>query len=91
MSRGASAILRFTFLSEREAETIGRAIGPETETSTKYRSRVRVTREGKSLVIFFESTDTTALRASINSYLSWLMLLREIYRFLESNKDRCGK
>ncbi|MBS7639347.1 MAG: KEOPS complex subunit Pcc1 [Candidatus Bathyarchaeia archaeon] len=91
MSRGASAILRFTFSSEREAEIIGKSIGPETETSTKYRSKVRVTKEGKNLMIFFESTDTTALRASINSYLSWLMLLREIYRFLESNEGRCGK
>lgn len=91
MSRSASAILRFTFSSEREAEIICRSIEPETEVAARYRSRVKVVRDGKNLTIFFESTDTTALRASINSYLGWLMLLREIYNLLNSQEKSSEK
>ncbi|MBS7649619.1 KEOPS complex Pcc1-like subunit, partial [Candidatus Bathyarchaeota archaeon] len=50
------------------------------------RSRVKATREGNRVTLTFESKDTTALRASINSYLSWIILLRGVYSFLESQE-----
>ncbi|MEM1581984.1 MAG: KEOPS complex subunit Pcc1 [Candidatus Bathyarchaeia archaeon] len=86
MIRGARAILRFTFPSEREAEIISKSILPETEATARYRSRVKATREGNCVTLTFESKDTTALRASINSYLSWIILLRGVYSFLESQE-----
>lgn len=86
MIRGASALIRLTFPSEREAEVIGASMKPEAEVASKYRSKVKISRDGRSIIILFESKDITALRASINSYLSWLMSLREIYSFLESQE-----
>ncbi|MEM2182717.1 MAG: KEOPS complex subunit Pcc1 [Candidatus Bathyarchaeia archaeon] len=86
MIRGASAVIRLTFPSKRETEIIGVSIKPETEVASKYRSRVKISRDGGSIIMLFESKDITALRASINSYLSWLMSLREIYSLLESQE-----
>ncbi len=86
MIKEAHAILHFVFSSEREAEIVCESIKPETKVTIRYRSRVKVLREGRTLSLIFESKDTTALRASINSYLSWLRLLRGIYNFLESQK-----
>lgn len=86
MIREASATLRITYPSEREAEIVSKSIQPETLATVKYRSRVRVVREGRNMTLIFESKDTTALRAAINSYLSWLTLLKNVYSFLESQK-----
>ncbi|MBS7624331.1 MAG: KEOPS complex subunit Pcc1 [Candidatus Bathyarchaeia archaeon] len=86
MIREASATIRITYPSEDEADIVCRSIFPETETSIKYRSKVKLIRNGKSITLIFESRDTTALRAAINSYLSWLILLRDIYRILERQK-----
>ena len=83
MTGTASAAIRLTLLSEREADMILRALRPETESSATHRSKVQVANEGRNLELLFESTDTTALRASINSYLSWLQLLTNIYKALE--------
>ena len=83
MTGRASAVIRLTLPSEREADMILRALRPETESSATHRSKVQVTSEGRNLELFFESTDTTALRASVNSYLSWLQLLTGIYKTLE--------
>lgn len=86
MIREASAMLRITYPSEREAEIVSKSIQPETLATVKYRSRVKVIREGRNMTLIFESKDTTALRAAINSYLSWLTLLKNVYSFLESQK-----
>ncbi|MEM2026460.1 MAG: KEOPS complex subunit Pcc1 [Candidatus Bathyarchaeia archaeon] len=86
MIREANATLRITYSSESEAEIVSRSIYPETLATSKYRSRVRIIREGRDIILIFESRDTTALRAAINSYLSWLILLKNIYSFLENRK-----
>jgi len=87
MIKGASATLRFTFPSEREAEIASESIKPETKVTVRYRSKVKIIREGRKILLIFEANDTTALRASINSYVSWIMLLRKIYSFLESQDE----
>jgi len=86
MITGAYAVLHLKLSSEKEAEIVSRSIQPETESTIRYRSRVKVTKEGDSITLVFESKDITALRASINSHLSWLILLRNIYIFLEDQK-----
>ncbi len=86
MIKKAYAVLHLTFSSEREADIICKSISPETKVTIRYRSRVKIARYGKRISLIFESRDTTALRASINSYLSWLRLLKSVYNFLESQK-----
>jgi len=41
------------------------------------RSRVKVSKRQVNLVLWFEASDTSALRAAINSYLRWIMLINE--------------
>lgn len=86
MIKRASAILRIKFSSIHKAEIIRGALEPETMSGSKYRSKVKVFRKGENLLFLFNAKDTTALRASVNSYLNWLISLINIYNFLESQK-----
>jgi len=80
----AYATLRIEFPSEKRAATVLNALKPETETSPSQRSKVEVKREGETLVFLFKAKDTTALRASINSYIRWVMTVDEVISRTES-------
>lgn len=80
----ARASVRLKFQSEEQLESIFKALEPETRTSLTKRSKVRMRREGNSLSLTFEATDTSALRAAINSYLHWILLTREVLESLET-------
>ncbi|MEM2272987.1 MAG: KEOPS complex subunit Pcc1 [Candidatus Bathyarchaeia archaeon] len=86
MIREAYATLRIKYPSEREADVVYKAIQPETKVVLRYRTRINITRSGKRIILTFEAKDTTALRASVNSYLSWIISLKNIYDFLEKEK-----
>jgi len=87
LTEKASAVICLRLPSDREAATVLRALKPETESSVTYRSEVQVTKEGRRLTLVFESTDTTALRASAKSYLSWLQLLTNVFETLEPQRS----
>jgi KEOPS complex subunit Pcc1 len=92
MIKGAHAVLRVRCSSEKEAEIVTRAIKPETEITARYRSKVKVSRFSDEITLTFEARDIASLRASINSYLSWLISLRNIYELLErENQDSSGR
>ncbi len=84
LSEKTSAIVRVIFSSERTSEAIQKALEPETTASITNRSRMRLSREGKIITLVFEAKDTTALRASMNSYLNWLRLLQDVCGSLET-------
>jgi tRNA threonylcarbamoyladenosine modification (KEOPS) complex Pcc1 subunit len=65
----AHAVIRLNFSSEKQLKVVLEALKPETETSTTSRSSVDIKAEGQSLVLEFKATDTSALRAALNSYL----------------------
>ena len=65
----AQAVVRLHFSSEKQLKVVLESIKPETETSTTSRSEVQMNAEENNLVLEFKATDTSALRASINSYL----------------------
>lgn len=65
----AQAVVRLNFPSEKQLQTVLQALKPETETPSSSRSKVQMKSEGKSLVLNFITKDTSALRASMNSYL----------------------
>lgn len=65
----SQAIIRLNFSSENQSQAVIQALKPETETSSTNRSTVRMSHEGRGLVLDFRATDTSALRAAINSYL----------------------
>ncbi|KYH42531.1 MAG: hypothetical protein AYL33_002230 [Candidatus Bathyarchaeota archaeon B63] len=78
------ASLRLEFPTEREARILSDALRPETRSPATPRSRVMIEREESSLTLRFEANDTTALRAALNSYLSWLHMLRSVLNTLDT-------
>ena len=80
----ASAVIRLKFSSKDHAKTVLQALEPETKTMPTTRSQVEIEGDGKSLTIHFEAKDTSALRASINSYLRWISLIDDARSVLES-------
>jgi len=71
--------------AEKDAEIIFNALEPETDDLPSERSIVKIKKELNILKIFIRAQDTTSLRASVNSYLRWIMLSKEI---LELNMDK---
>ena len=90
MRSKCSAIIKLEFPSIREAQIFFEALKPETMSPATPRSHVQIERRNSLLLLLFEANDTTALRASLNSYLSWLHLLKSIIEALEK-KDNTGK
>jgi len=78
-----SASVKLEFPSEKEARIFWESLKPETESPATPRSRVRMKWKRSTLILSFEANDTTALRASLNSYLSWLHLLKNVHETLE--------
>jgi len=81
----AKANVRLKFQSREQLESIFKALEPETRTSLTKRSKVKVTKEGNALNLVFEATDTSALRAAINSYLHWILLTKDVIESLKTH------
>ena len=75
-----SATIRLELASEKLAKTLLTALAPETKRPTTPRSRVQLQGKGKRLTIRIEANDTSALRATLNSYLRWVALIRNTYK-----------
>ena len=82
MTEKSSATIQLVLPSDEASNMIFKALKPETRSSVAYRSRVKVSCQGRMVRLDFEAEDTTALRASVNSYLSWLRLLSDLYGVL---------
>jgi len=80
----AKASVRLKFQSKKQLESIYKALEPETRTPLTKRSKVKITKDEDSLNLTFEATDTSALRAAINSYLHWILLTRDTLETLET-------
>ena len=74
----AQAIIRLNFSSEKQLKVVLEALSPESRSQSTRRSKVQMKSEGNSLTLNFEASDTSALRAAINSYLRWILLTKTI-------------
>ena len=72
-----SAVVSVDLPSHSFAEIVSRSIEPETRVSVGFKSKVQVGIKGLTLVLCFETEDTSALRAVVNSYLRWVAMLVE--------------
>lgn len=81
-------VVHLNFPSEERLKIVLGALEPEARTSPSPRSRVKVEGEGSSLILSFEATDTSALRAAVNSYLRWVSLANDMCSALDS---LCGE
>jgi KEOPS complex subunit Pcc1 len=73
-----NAVFEFSYPSERRAEAIERAIGPEVGEIEGDRSRASVTREGRTVLVTVEATDLVALRAGINTWCSLVSVAERV-------------
>ena len=80
----ASTMITLHFPSKKRLEMVLKALKPETEMhpSTR-RSKIRVSGRQNSLTLNFEAEDTSALRAAINSYMRWIILINESLQTME--------
>ncbi len=81
------AIITIEFESEKRSDVLQQALLPETRKPITSRSRVSIRDEGKSIAIHIEARDTSALRATINSYLRWVGIANRTYEVI-SNFER---
>ena len=77
------ATVNLNFPSEERLKIVLDALSPETRISSK-RSKVQAEGEGNRLTLVFEATDTSALRAAINSYLRWIVVIDEACSAMEA-------
>jgi len=80
----AHAIVCLSFPSEKRSKIVIQALKPETKAIPIQRSKVIIEGKGRSLTLKLEAKDTTALRASVNSYLRWILLVNDTCSVLES-------
>ncbi len=79
----AQAVVRLEFLSEKQLKVVLEALKPETETSSTNRSKVHMKTENQSLVLEFNARDTSALRASMNSYLRLIGVAMNLQKLIK--------
>ncbi|MCW4022893.1 MAG: KEOPS complex subunit Pcc1 [archaeon] len=79
----AKAVVRLNFSSDKQLEVVMQALKPEIASSSTSRSKVCMAAEDQSLVLDFEATDTSALRAAMNSYLRLVGVAMNLQKFSE--------
>lgn len=78
------ATVTLSFSSNKRLNVVLQALRPETRDSPTLRSKVKLEGKGKSLTLLFEAEDTTALRASVNSYLRWISSTKAILETIDT-------
>jgi KEOPS complex subunit Pcc1 len=70
--------LEIEFENSRDAEIVIESIKPEINGSPSDRTSVSVDIHNNVLKIFITAKDSTSFRASLNSYLRWIKLSKEV-------------
>lgn len=72
------AEFKIKFDTIEEAEVVLKTIEPELKSAPSDRSSVTTKLNAETLYLIIDAEDTPSLRASINSYLRWIILSCEI-------------
>ena len=75
---GVETELEIDFESPRDAKIVLESIKPEINGSPSDRTSVSVDIRDSTLKIVFNAQDTASFRASLNSYLRWIKLSKEV-------------
>lgn len=62
----------------KQAEIVMKALEPEIDSSPSERSTLELNLTGKVLDVNIRALDATSLRASVNSYLRWIILSLDV-------------
>ncbi len=79
-----SAVIRLELPSKKQLEILLDALLPETRKPATSRSKVNIESQDRQLTIRIEAKDTSALRATVNSYLRWAALVKNIHEAAQS-------
>ena len=79
------AEFKIKFKSFNDAEVVLKAIEPEFQSAPSERSFVDVKLKKNALVLVIDAEDAPSLRASVNSYLRWILLSINVHK-LKNNK-----
>ena len=79
----AKAVVHLNFSSDKQLQVVTQALKPEIDSSTTSRSKVCMTTEDQTLILAFQATDTSALRAAMNSYLRLIGVAMKLQKFSE--------
>jgi tRNA threonylcarbamoyladenosine modification (KEOPS) complex Pcc1 subunit len=58
--------------SEQQARILYSALIPEAESAPSDRAKTHISIDGASLIVEIESSDLTATRAALNSFIAWV-------------------
>lgn len=78
------ATVNLNFPSEKRMKIVLHALQPETRISSTTRSKVQAEGAGNRLKLIFEAKDTSALRAALNSYLRWIVVINDTCTVIEA-------
>lgn len=74
----AKAIINLKFPSEKLRDVVFKALEPEARKPATPRLRAAMEAFGEAgLTLKLEASDTTALRAAVNSYLRWIIVIND--------------
>ena len=84
----AYALLNLSFPSEIRSKILYKLLTPEVRSPATSRTSVKLKSSGKAGLKFeFKASDTTALRAAINSYIRWIIAACEALSTVDSLSD----
>jgi len=86
LNNSNSATLEVTFENKEYAQIAFQAIIQETTRMISSRSISSLTAENRKLLVKIRSKDLTSLRATLNSYLKWFLIIRNILQIIESER-----
>ena len=81
----ARASVRVNVVSQEYLPSLLRALLPELK-KTSNRSRVKIDADQSGIILNVEAKDTTALRASLNTYLRWISSNIEALEVIKKRK-----
>lgn len=74
------AEFKIKFESLEDAKVVLKTIEPELKTAPSDRSSVKASLDGNILYLTIDAEDTHIFRASLNSYLRWIILSHEVQK-----------
>jgi len=86
LNNSSSAILEVTFKEEKHAQIAFQTILQETTRMISSRSQSSLTIENNKLRVEVHSKDLTSLRATLNSYLKWFLIIKDIFQTINSER-----
>lgn len=81
------AEFKIKFESLKDAEVVLKTIEPELQSAPSDRSSVNLNLSGNTLKLVIDAEDTPSLRASINSYLRWIILSCDVQNLKSNNLE----